>query len=135
MSLSPKPVGFSVISLVIVALLGLTAVGLLNRAPVTGKSGFTRVQKPAPEFAIPLLDGGELNLSQYRGEPVVINFWASWCPSCREEAPLLERTWRSYKYQDVLFVGVNIQDTEGDARVYLKELTLPTPTAWIGMAR
>jgi len=127
MSLSPKPVGISVVGLVIVALLGLMAVGLLNKSPVTGNSGFTRVQKPAPEFTIPLLDGGELDLSQHLGQPVVINFWASWCPPCREEAPLLERTWRSYKYQDVLFVGVNIQDTEESARVYLKAFDITYP--------
>ena len=58
---------------------------------------------------------------------MVINFWASWCPPCREETPLLERTWRSYKYQDVLFVGVNIQDTEEDARVYLEEFDITYP--------
>ena len=127
MGVSPRRVGITVIGLMILGLLGLMALGQLVRTPVTGKSGFTRVQKPAPEFTIPLLDGGELNLSQHRGQPIVINFWASWCPPCREEAPLLERTWRSYKYQDVLFVGVNIQDTEEDARVYLKAFDITYP--------
>lgn len=127
MSLLPKLVGLSVIGLVIVGLLGLMVVGLLNRAPVTGKSGFTRVQKPAPEFTIPRLGGGELDLSEHRGKPLVINFWASWCPPCREEAPVLERTWRAYKDQGALFVGVNIQDTEEDGRFYLRAFDITYP--------
>ena len=66
-------------------------------------------------------------MSQQLGRPVVINFWASWCPPCRAEAPALERTWRAYKDNDVLFVGVNIQDREEDARAYLREFDVTYP--------
>ena len=111
----------------VLSLIGLMAWGLHNKAPVTGMSGFTRVQHPAPDFILPLLDGGELTLSESAGRPVVINFWASWCPPCRVEAATLERTWRSYGDDGVLFVGVNIQDTETLAASYLRDFGITYP--------
>ena len=122
------------IGLVIVGLLGSKVVGLLERASVTGASGFTRVQKPAREFTIPRLDGGELDLSQHRGRPLVINFRASWCPPCREGTPPLERNWRSYKDQGALSVGVDIQELRRTAESISGHLISPTPTAWTGTA-
>ena len=127
MSVSPKAIGFIAFSLVVAVFLALLARGLLEREPTTAKSGVTRVHKPAPDFAMPLPDGGQLALSEHRGEPIVINFWASWCPPCREEAPLLERAWRSYRDEDVLFVGVESRDTPEEGRAYLKEFDITYP--------
>jgi cytochrome c biogenesis protein CcmG/thiol:disulfide interchange protein DsbE len=118
---------FGVTSLAIVGLVGLMAWALSNKTPVTGLSGFTRLQKPAPEFTLPLLDGGEVTLSRSRGAPVVVNFWASWCGPCRDEAKGLERTWRTFKDEGVLFVGVNVQDTEQHARTYVSEFGVTYP--------
>ncbi|MBI4337469.1 MAG: TlpA family protein disulfide reductase [Chloroflexi bacterium] len=111
----------------VVALVGLMAWGMANRQPATGRSGFTRVGKPAPDFALTLFGGGDFQLAQQRGKPVIINFWASWCVPCREEAPLLERTWRAYRDKGVVFVGVDIQDSESDARAYLREFNNTYP--------
>ena len=127
MSFSPKAVSIGVVSLAIVGFLGLMGWGLLNKAPATGLSGFTRVQKPAPEFTLPLFTGSELNLYEHQGEPVIINFWASWCFPCRAEAVLLEKTWRAYKDRGVTFVGVDIQDDERDASEYLEEFDITYP--------
>ena len=127
MSLSPRAIGVVAVGLVIAGILSLLALGLLNKEPVTARSGFTRLQKPAPEFTLPLLEGGELVLAQHLGQPVVINFWASWCPPCRQEARVLERTWRSYREEGVMFVGVDIQDTESDAITFLKEFDVTYP--------
>jgi cytochrome c biogenesis protein CcmG/thiol:disulfide interchange protein DsbE len=124
---SPKTLGLAVGAVAIIGFVVLMAIGLLNKAPVTGRSGYTRVNKPAPDFSLPLLDGIELRLSDHLGHPVVINFWASWCLPCREESPALQRTWRSYESKDVLLVGVNIQDTESDARAYIEEFGLTFP--------
>jgi cytochrome c biogenesis protein CcmG, thiol:disulfide interchange protein DsbE len=66
------------------------------------------------------LSDGRLALSELRGLPVVLNYWASWCPPCRSEAPLLERTWLGARRQGVLFVGLNMQDLTGDARDFMR---------------
>jgi len=115
------------VSAALAALFALLAVGLINRSPVTGRSGLTRVGKATPEFSMPLLGGGNFDLSAHRGNPIVINFWASWCPPCRRESPALERTWRAYAGKGVQFVGVDIQDSPEDARAYLSEFDLTFP--------
>ena len=114
-------------SVALAALIALLALGLINRSPVTGRSGITRVGKPAPEISMPLLGGGTFELSAHLGNPIVINFWASWCPPCRRESPLLERTWRAYAGKGVQFVGVDIQDDPEDAQAYLDEFGLTFP--------
>ena len=114
-------------SVALAALIALLAIGLINKSPVTGRSGITRVGKPAPEISMPLLGGGTFELSAHLGNPIVINFWASWCPPCRRESPLLERTWRAYAGKGVQFVGVDIQDDPEDAQAYLDEFGLTFP--------
>ena len=111
----------------VVAFVALMSWALSNRSPVTGLSGVTRVEKPAPEFTLDLMDGGQVVMSQLSGRPVVLNFWASWCTPCRDEAAGLERTWRAYKDRRVLFVGIDIQDSEADARFYLEEFDVTYP--------
>ena len=123
----PRILAFGVIGVMVAAVSALLAVGLLDREPVTGRSGVTRVGKPAEPFTLPLFDGGEFVLAAQRGRPVVINFWASWCPPCREEAPLLESVWRLYGEREVAFVGVNIQDAEEEAAAYLAEFDITYP--------
>ena len=83
----------------------------------------------APGFELPLLDGsGVLTDSDLRGKLVVINFWASWCIPCREEAPLLEKAWKSYRDEGVIFLGVNIKDAESDAKSFVKDFGITYPT-------
>ena len=125
--ISPRLVVAGAIALAVAAVVALLAIGLLNKEPVTGRSGVTRVGKLAEDFTLPLFGGGEFVLSEQRGRPVVINFWASWCPPCRVEARLLEGASRLYRDQDVVFVGVNIQDGEEDGTAYLAEFGITYP--------
>jgi cytochrome c biogenesis protein CcmG/thiol:disulfide interchange protein DsbE len=78
----------------------------------------------APDFTLTSFDGETLTLSELRGQVVIINFWASWCPPCREEAPYLEATWRKYKDQGVVFIGVDYVDTETAALSYIEEFDI-----------
>ena len=115
------------LALLIVAFFALLAYGLSNRTTATGRSGVTRVGKPAPSFAMSLLNGSEFRLEDYAGRPLVINFWASWCPPCRDESPGFERVWKKYRGEGVQFVGVNIQDTKEEAARYAEEFDLTFP--------
>ncbi len=84
-----------------------------------------------PSFELPLLEGdGTLTDDELKGSPVVLNFFASWCGPCIEEAPLLERTWKKYQDEGVRFVGVNIEDTEDRALDFVRTygITFPVVT-------
>jgi len=81
-------------------------------------------QGPAPDFSLTRFDGETLTLSKLRGRVVVINFWASWCPPCREEAAYLEQTWRKYKEQGVILIGIDYADTEVQALAYIEEFNI-----------
>jgi len=82
---------------------------------------------PAPDFTLSLFDGGELSLADRRGSVVVVNFWASWCAPCRDEAPTLERVWQEYEDRRVVFVGVNYKDVESKATSFIEEFNVTYP--------
>lgn len=87
------------------------------------------VGKEAPEFVLPMLGStGTLSSAELKGRPVVLNFWASWCVPCREEAADLERAWRDYRDKGIQFVGVNIRDSEEGAREFIAEFGLSYPS-------
>jgi cytochrome c biogenesis protein CcmG/thiol:disulfide interchange protein DsbE len=77
----------------------------------------------APDFTAVMFDGGEVNLSDLRGQIVVVNFWASWCTPCRDETPLLEAV-QDNLGDDVVLVGLNSGDTEDNARAFLDEFSV-----------
>jgi cytochrome c biogenesis protein CcmG/thiol:disulfide interchange protein DsbE len=86
------------------------------------------VGRPAAPFALTSFDGAPITLDALRGKVVVLNFWASWCyPACYEEAPLLESTWRKYKAQGLMLVGVDIQDKEANAREFMRRFNFTFP--------
>ncbi|MCI0607841.1 MAG: TlpA family protein disulfide reductase [Anaerolineae bacterium] len=87
------------------------------------------VGKPAPNFTLPTLDGTEVSLSQFRGQPVMINFWASWCPSCREEMPEMVRLYESHKSEGFMILGVNLtfSDSLPDVQAFASEFNITFP--------
>ncbi|MCO6413264.1 MAG: TlpA family protein disulfide reductase [Thiogranum sp.] len=66
----------------------------------------------APDFALNDIDGGVHTLSEYRGKVVLINFWATWCPPCREEMPAMQRAWQQLREEDVVFLAVDVGEDE-----------------------
>ena len=120
-----RGLGFAFVALVLAALMGLLAFGLLNEGE--GELGALRQSRDAPDFTLDLFDGGTFTLSENRGQPVVVNFWSSWCDSCRAEAPVLEQGWRSFRDRGVIFIGVNVMDSRGDAEAFLEEFDVTYP--------
>jgi cytochrome c biogenesis protein CcmG/thiol:disulfide interchange protein DsbE len=94
---------------------------------ITGSGSGPLREGPAPDFTLELFDGGQLSLNELGGQVVVLNFWASWCPPCRQEAPILEAVWQRYRGQGVTFVGLNYQDTETPAGAFIEEFGISYP--------
>ncbi|MGH7885237.1 MAG: TlpA family protein disulfide reductase [Thermodesulfobacteriota bacterium] len=77
------------------------------------------VGKPAPEFTLITFDGNSISLSDYRGKAILVNFWASWCNPCKEEAPALEKFYKNLADENVEFLAVNVLDDRKSAEKYL----------------
>ena len=93
--------------------------GTTRPGSVTGAGG--DVGSPAPDFRLPALDGkGDVSLADLRGQPVIVNFWASWCHPCRQEFPLLKQALRDHRAQHLAVIGVTYQDIVSDSRSFVK---------------
>jgi cytochrome c biogenesis protein CcmG/thiol:disulfide interchange protein DsbE len=109
-------------------LIGLLVLALLGYALLTGPSEPPQVNSPVPDFQYAALDGSPMNLSDHQGQVVVINFFASWCNPCREEAVDLEETWRQYQDRGVQFFGIAYKDADSKARAFLDEFGVTYPS-------
>lgn len=77
----------------------------------------------AKDFSLTSLNGDKkVELKDFKGKPVVINFWASWCGPCRGEIPFLEKSWKEYKGEGVVFIGIDVLDDEKNAKSFLSTL-------------
>jgi cytochrome c biogenesis protein CcmG/thiol:disulfide interchange protein DsbE len=117
---SPAWIAAGVVSLVVVVLLGY---GLLFK-PLSA----LQVGSPVPDFQLTAFDGSPMRLSDYRGQVVVVNFFASWCTPCREEAPAMEQTWQAYQGRGVQFFGIAYKDAASKAQAFLQEFDATYPS-------
>ena len=118
-----KPFGwFSILllaSIVIVAtVIGIQLANQLQTQPTSG---------PAQDFELTTFDGETFNLSDLRGQIIVLNFWASWCVPCRDEAPILEALWRRYRNQSVVVVGIAYADSQQGSLEFIEEFNISYP--------
>ncbi len=104
---------FGAIVAILLVLLGVLAIAVRQRGAGPLASG------SAPDFTLTTFDGETYTLSELRGKPVVVNFWASWCIPCRDEASALQRAWEKYKDRDVIILGVDYVDTDADAKKFI----------------
>ncbi|MGC3999034.1 MAG: TlpA disulfide reductase family protein [Anaeromyxobacter sp.] len=111
--------------LVLLALAAIVAVELawkgMRRQPVKLQGP----GQPAPALALPDLQGKEVDLAQYRGKVVAVNFWATWCPPCREEIPDLARVWREHKDRCFELLGVAEESARSDVTAMARSLPYP----------
>ena len=97
----------------------------------TGASTFGRIPAPqrgflAPDFTLSTPDGEKVSVVEFRGKPVIINFWATWCPPCRAEMPAIQRAYREYAPQGLVVLGVNstVQDNPLDIAPFVEKYGL-----------
>lgn len=95
----------------------------VSHPPLSAPSGV--VGRPAPPLTIQAFDGSRIAVADLRGQPVVLNFWASWCVPCKQEAPVLAAAARSSP--GVQFLGAGIQDAEAPARAFQQQFQAPYP--------
>ncbi|HEX3838039.1 MAG TPA: TlpA disulfide reductase family protein [Steroidobacteraceae bacterium] len=84
-------------------------------------------EEPAPTFSLPSRSGGTIDLAQFKGQVVMINFWASWCVPCRQEMPLLESIYKKYKPLGFTLIGVNVEPDQKEAENFLKQTPVSFP--------
>ncbi|MGB9673781.1 MAG: TlpA family protein disulfide reductase [Anaerolineales bacterium] len=101
----------------------MIALGLLR-----SQEGPVGINDKSPEFTLTTFDGQQISLSSLKGKVVLVNFWASWCSPCEQEAAELESAWQANKGKgNVVFLGVDYVDTKPEAQAYLRKYNITYP--------
>lgn len=106
----------------IVLILGIIAVAAVFGIALARQNAGQPVSGPAPDFTVTTFDGQRFKLSEQRGKVIVINFWASWCIPCRDEAPELQATWEAYQNRgDIILLGIAYADNGPRSLAFMEE--------------
>jgi len=98
--------------------------GTSQTDPVEG----TSVSNLAPDFQLQNLDGQTISLSELQGKPVLINFWATWCPPCRAEMPYLQQIYEEWSGKGLVLLTINVGESSAQAKRFLQTYNLSLPT-------
>lgn len=120
-SLSPAWLAAGAVALLVVALLAYALIAQPGTVPQAGD--------PVPGFQLMALDGSMMDIAAQDGNVVVINFFASWCEPCRQEAAELEESWKGYGDRGVQFYGIAHKDADSKAQAFLDEFNVTYPSA------
>ena len=122
----PDRRGFSLGSLALMA--GVLALAVVLGLQLSRRNAARPTSGPAPDFTLKLFDASEIRLSDYRGRVVLINFWASWCPPCRDEAPDLQALYEEYRAAGVTVIGINmLESSRQKALDFINEFGITYP--------
>src|SRR6201996_6054406 len=107
-----------------------TKAGLLALTLILASAASAAGDAPAPAFTLPARGGSTVDLSQFKGQVVMINFWASWCGPCRQEMPLLESIYKTYGKRGFVLLGVNVEPDTNAANNWLKQTPVSFPVLY-----
>jgi cytochrome c biogenesis protein CcmG/thiol:disulfide interchange protein DsbE len=124
--------GFAVTAIALAALLALLAARLAAAQQTAGTlNGSPLVGHPAPDFTVALYNGApgqRIHLTALKGKPVVVNFWASWCVPCQDEAAILRASWQKHQGDGLIYIGISYQDKADAAKAFLSQYGISYPT-------
>jgi thiol-disulfide isomerase/thioredoxin len=126
-----------VLYIAVAIIIGLLVAGLATISPGTDsslsdpfrsivESGSVSVSSPAPIFSLPDIPGTTVNLDDYLGKVVILNFWATWCAPCKEEMPILDQYGLDHP-DSVVILGIAVGDSEESVRSYIEEINVGYP--------
>lgn len=114
--------GFVFVWVFVIALLVVVGVSLIRT-----QEGHIQVGDQVPDLSLQTFEGETIEFASLRGQVVVVNFWASWCKPCEQEAAELQQAYKLYRDEGVAFLGVDYVDTETEARAYLQKFGITYP--------
>ncbi len=129
-----KTVGQLVALAAVAGLLGLLVWKVVYGNDGGAAASLAKGESPiAPAFTLPRVDtSGDLSLASLRGKGVVVNFWASWCIPCKDEAPFLQKTYAQYRQRGLVVIGVDAEDFHQDAKRFMRRFGITYPVVYDG---
>jgi cytochrome c biogenesis protein CcmG, thiol:disulfide interchange protein DsbE len=103
------------------------ALALLAACSNGGVGSTARIGQAAPDWKDPLVTGGSLSMAQLRGKPVFMDFFATWCPPCNDEAPEVNAAYQRYKPQGLQVVGIDVEENAQKAKQFVDQHQLSYP--------
>lgn len=113
--------------LILVLLLGGCSPSFERAGSQQSVAAAPQVGKPAPDFQLPNLEGQYISLSSLRGKPVLINFWATWCPPCREEMPYLQQVYDGWSGKGLVLLTIDIGESAATIKEFMQNNNLTMP--------